>query len=44
MSDLVQLTRVDGIAVVTINNPPVKRVECGGLCGHRCCRRPIREG
>jgi hypothetical protein len=23
MSDLVQLTKIDGIAVVTINNPPV---------------------
>jgi 3-hydroxyacyl-CoA dehydrogenase len=33
MSDLIQLTKVDGIAVVTINNPPVNALSSGVSAG-----------
>ena len=33
MSDLVQLTKTDGIAVVTINNPPVNALSAAVSAG-----------
>jgi enoyl-CoA hydratase/carnithine racemase len=38
MSELVQLTKIDGIAVVTINNPPVNALSsavASGIAGSR---------